>query len=484
MAKSILTYFPEKYPPSDIQKTTLECIEREWNRTDVFVVGCPTAVGKTFLGYTIARFAYKEHYCTSSIVMPTNIEVQNWLKHFPKMTTLWKKADYACIEAENNPDCKCLHEGPTKYFCKGCPYLSFQKRAYAMPYGVFNSWIYLSKKLYKRVLIMDESHSLIPLIQDLQAKKLWQHDYHFPVWVNTYGSLLRWVESTNYTEDAKLSILHRELTSGKPRFLVQRGEELFRDEMRECIKLLPIDVSDAPPIMWPSNRVSKIVLMSATMGPTDIRDLGLSNKRVCYITADSPIPPENRPIIYDPVGNMSYQYQASNVPSLVSYIKNILRSNRAKGLIHAPYSLVKQLRPLLEHESRLLFHDHENKDDIYKQFMDSPPALGKVLVASGLYEAVDIKYEAGRWQLICKVPYPSLAEPAIKYRCDQDREWYSWQAVKLILQASGRICRRPDDFGATYILDASFKRLFNDNRGMFPQWWQRALTGLGDENDT
>jgi Rad3-related DNA helicase len=253
---------------------------------------------------------------------------------------------------------------------------------------------------------------------------------------------------------------------------VSKGVELLRGHEEEVLKLLPLDVSDYRPVLWPPNKVRKIVLMSATIGEVDIRDLGLNHRRVSYIQADSIIPVDRRPIIYDPVGSVAYNNQAVAIPRIADRIREQLRNNSDKGMIHATYGMIGALRELLDDEPRLIFHTRDNKKEMYDRFIDSTDG---VLVASGLYEGVSLDYELGRWQFITKVPYPSLAEPAIKYRCELEPEWYQWQAVKLILQASGRICRGPDDYGATYILDNCFERLYSGSISLFPKWYQDSL---------
>ena len=51
----------------------------------------------------------------------------------------------------------------------------------------------------------------------------------------------------------------------------------------------------------------------------------------------------------------------------------------------------------------------------------------------------------------------------------------SWETVKKLLQASGRIVRGVQDQGTTFILDSSFARLYGEARDMFPQWYLDAL---------
>lgn len=100
------------------------------------------------------------------------------------------------------------------------------------------------------------------------------------------------------------------------------------------------------------------------------------------------------------------------------------------------------------------------------------------MVGSGMYEGLDLAGDSGRWQVITKVPYPSLEDPVTRYLMEQDEEYYHWETIKQLLQASGRICRKLDDYGVTYVVDSSFRRLYTQSQELFPQYWKDSLIGL------
>jgi hypothetical protein len=327
-------------------------------------------------------------------------------------------------------------------------------------------------------MIVDEAHNLINLVREISAKKIWRHLYGYPAELRNYAELLEWANDARFSipqeNRRKLAeALYQELSSGKPRFLVEKAEEPYHGAVRDCLKLLPIDVRNQPPLLWPSGKVKKIILLSATMGPKDVEQLGLDARRVAYISADSPIPAVQRPVVLDAVGNMSLHHQDSNLIKMADTIKEIMAGRAgSKGFIHAPYSLAEKLWPLLQDEKRLIFHNRDNKMSQYQLFRDTE---NTVMLASGLYEGIDLPEDLGRWQLILKIPYPSLGEPAVRYLAQQDPKWYKWEAVKQVLQASGRICRGPEDYGETIILDESFRRLYTENSDLFPGWYRDSV---------
>lgn len=120
-----------------------------------------------------------------------------------------------------------------------------------------------------------------------------------------------------------------------------------------------------------------------------------------------------------------------------------------------------------------MFHERYDKREVYQRFRDSPPEEGQVLVACGMYEGIDLPEDLGRFQVIAKIPWPNLGNNAVRYQADRDSEWYLWEAAKITIQAAGRICRTPQDYGETFILDSSFQRLVRESRecGLLPNWY-------------
>jgi Rad3-related DNA helicase len=332
--------------------------------------------------------------------------------------------------------------------------------------------MYLARKLYRPTLIVDEAHTLIPTIRELNAKHIWTDELQLPSSVRTYGQLYRWLQAKR-TPGPKHIQLMQELEQSKTRCVITRGSKEYYGQDRECLFLNPVDVRDSPPLLWPQGKVNKLILMSATFNRKDVEQLGLDKKRVVFVEAESIIPSERRPVVLESKMNMSYAHQEANLPKLADYIRKLLtRHEGERGFIHITYGMIRGLRHLLADEPRLIWHTSEDKLTKYQQYRKTENA---VLMAAGMYEGVDLPQDMGRFQLITKVPWPSLADPAIKFMADSDEEWYGWEAAKLILQATGRICRGPEDYGVTYICDSTFDRLFTRYREFFPQWYADAV---------
>lgn len=53
--------------------------------------------------------------------------------------------------------------------------------------------------------------------------------------------------------------------------------------------------------------------------------------------------------------------------------------------------------------------------------------------------------------------------------------WYQSQAIKTLIQMSGRAIRHADDKATTYILDSQFTDNMWSKKFLFPRWWTEAI---------
>lgn len=475
-----------------IQAEVLEILSEQWHNYDVFIVGAPTAFGKTALARTLQNALY-----SVSVITPTNQLVEQYLAEFPDTPTLSRLDSYYC-EKWDRP-CP-VTRARTRNFCNqrrddcSCPAASDLSIAkYRSGPGIYNYYTYLAHKLHREVLVVDEAHNLIPTIRDRQSLVIWAHDYKFPSKMFTREQMQEWVQTlpARIQKHKKIRLLQEAVTFDVPLYIAQRTQEEFsgkgtlrgQPEMRDCIKLSPVDISTAPPMFWEPGKVKKIVLMSATIGEKDTEQLGLGGRRrVMYIDCASPIAPDRRPIIPLNTTSVNRQNMIEAVPLLVQEIQGIAAYHVGeKGIIHATYQLAGLLKEQLTGD-RFMFHTREDKKEVYKRFRDLYPGSGAVLIACGMYEGIDLPEDLGRWQVISKIPWPSLGNPAIKHLADLDPDWYTWECAKTTVQAAGRICRTPEDTGITYILDSSFNRLYRNGKHLLPEYFLEAIVWPSDQS--
>lgn len=221
----------------------------------------------------------------------------------------------------------------------------------------------------------------------------------------------------------------------------------------------------------------RVLLMSATIlnEKAFCESLGIPEDQCAFLEIPTPFPVENRPIIVSPVGKMSRAHIDVTLPKMADTIKMILDHHKGeKGIIHTHTFRNANFFKRQIRNSRLLVHDSANREDILQKHLDSKKPT--VLLSPSMTEGVDLKGDASRFQIICKVPYPYLGDPLTKKRMNRWPWWYGLQTSKCIVQSVGRSIRSSEDHAVTYILDADWGYFFSRNRDMFPTSFKDALS--------
>ncbi len=141
-----------------------------------------------------------------------------------------------------------------------------------------------------------------------------------------------------------------------------------------------------------------------------------------------------------------------------------------RGIIQTgSYSFAKQLKELLPDPARkrvLLYEDSNEKQDNLETYKYS---TDKILIGPSLVEGLSLNDDLCRFQIIMKIPYPSLADKFISAKKDFNPQWYAETTSISILQGVGRGVRNEKDWCVTFILDGCFNNLLSSCRSMFPQ---------------
>ncbi len=214
----------------------------------------------------------------------------------------------------------------------------------------------------------------------------------------------------------------------------------------------------------------KKLYMSATIGDPDTFARETAFKKFKSYKLPIVFDYSKSPIFYVQDYKMSYKEKDTSFPYIVHMISNILKMYPDKrGIIQTgSYSFAKQLNDALEPELKkriLLYEDSAEKQDnldTYKYSTD------KVLVGPSLVEGLSLNDDLCRFQIIMKVPYPSLADKFISAKKDFNPQWYTDATAISILQGVGRGVRNEKDWCVTFILDGCFTNLLTYCRKMFP----------------
>lgn len=237
----------------------------------------------------------------------------------------------------------------------------------------------------------------------------------------------------------------------------------------------------------------KVLFMSATFPPTDIfaRGLGVNMTDLRHLEMPSVFPKENRPVVYEPVGRMSYNNWDDNINDVINWLIEFTEKHSdEKIMVHCVS--YKNLHTIVDAKEQgffdidIIYHESsEDRDEMLQVFKDADYPV--MFLSPSMETGVDLPYDECRRQVIMKVPYLSLGDKQTKVRMKLDKRWYLSQAIMRVVQAAGRIVRAKDDYGVTYVIDECFADLVNYNRDMFPNWFLEAIavrkdTG-GDNNE-
>jgi hypothetical protein len=452
MLIDILDYVPKEFTPSEQQISILRAYEALSDKVQVVCLNVPVAGGKSLLLCTIGAYENAKHEGGATLVAPTNQLVSQLHK-------TGKSSGYAVA--------------PYKFADRKTTWEVAKKQFQKTPLKVCNVMSYLANRAYSRCLLWDEAHTARSILQDMEGLKLWYHLTPWPLNIVTVDQFLYWLASEG-DDEPSLKKARKLLSRDPTSYILEQETASYKGQDQICLKVVPLTPKNNRPIFWPPSKVKRIVLASATLSREDLADIGLDKKYTAWLSAPSRIPKERRPLVYSPCAYPVYD-RPEEIPKLAEGILDVAHYHSGeKGLVHVTYAMSALLRPLLSKDTRFIFHTKENKLAAFNRWQATPDGI---LLASGMHEGVDLKYDMCRWQIIAKAVWPSLADAAVKLKAEQRPDWYIWETLKIMMQAYGRVCRMPDDYGVTYILTAEWKRLIKEaiDKNLVPEWFSEAL---------
>jgi Rad3-related DNA helicase len=231
-------------------------------------------------------------------------------------------------------------------------------------------------------------------------------------------------------------------------------------------------------------RARHVVIQSATIFDFNSfqKILGIPDTAFRFC-AGCDFPLRNRPIFYNPVGDMAFSSMEKTIPNLCRVIERIVKSFcSSKGIIHThSYRINEQIsRYLIARVGcRIITHgqDPREREEAIRRHRTSQDA--SVLVSPSLTEGVDLAGDLARFQVVCKVPYPRL-DAYTRARAATDRRWYDLKTAWALVQTVGRAIRSDTDFASTFILDSQFEAFASRNSSILPAWWKASIQTLAE----
>ena len=197
-----------------------------------------------------------------------------------------------------------------------------------------------------------------------------------------------------------------------------------------------------------------------------------------YIEVDSEFEQEKNPIYVPAKVALNYKTMNSALPIVIDQAREIAKEFAGdNGIIHTHTNKITaefERKTPAKDMSRFLFRkDHITNEHILLEHATSKDPT--VLVSPSMAFGVDLPDDASRFQIIMKMPYPSLGDKRIKMLFERNKAWYNMKMFVKLIQMCGRSTRSPEDFCDTYILDKAAVRSLQQNWNKLPQYFKARL---------
>lgn len=519
-------FFPLKEPRADQARALDHMCAEALNGKKMFLAELGTGVGKSAVAVTFARWVnmYTKPALGfnpgATILTSQRILQDQYVRDFKTSCDLRSSANFKCTHPDGGPTCAATSRvrnifkgmGSEQHAgllgCSECPYRAAKNNFMTGPLGITNYSYFLSEAVYaeelpfKHILILDEAHNVEDEVRRWSSVNVSLSDasdvgLKLPFGKKT-GDMIGWL-SGEYKEKIlsrmaeiteKLSKLVArgrlgEKTIGKLaeenemldkrlcqiNRIVNEGGEIMVAEGSDgkSVNYSPLEVSGiANAVLY--SRSDKVLLMTATVLDKKVfmRSAGLKEADTDFISIPTPFPAEHFGVHIRPIGKMSRAGIDDALPLLPKAIKKILAEHpNDKGIIHTTnYNIARKVGEVKDRRLLVQGSAADRNDIIERHFNSKEPT---VIVSPSMIEGLDLKGDLGRFQVVCKVPYPDMSDPVVKRKMNSDKEWYAWRTIRSLAQALGRGVRSQDDYTSTYILDECYIDMLDRWGSMFPE---------------
>lgn len=474
--------------PREVQELGLAFFKENIPKHKVVALMGPPAVGKTALAHSLmlAENAW--------VVNPSNMLIDQAIETYPKTNFLKGKTHYRCTSGLT---CEEWVNGLDQKACLDCPYIAARIRAMAGAPTFFNpmSLYYLlqQSKQSAKIIVVDEAHLLAGMITKLCSKRFARSDYGLPSECVNEVKLSSWMGkqidklkklvglyqnlgdfdavSRVLSEVETLSLTKLGLDTTPELYAIWFDRQPYRGKLDTFLNVQPIKPPRA--IVDQLLPAEKIVLLSGTLLKSDVEEL-YEGESFAYLDLPSPIPIDDRPILYRPVSYpMRFDTPADKIVGTLE--RDLGDFPNRNTIIHTTYSRAKGMVPYFTRP--VLFNTAENKLDVLAEFKKR----GGIFLASGCAEGIDLKGDLCRLNISPHFIRPNLKDPAVMKRRaleDGDR-WYAMQGLKIAIQQYGRSTRDIGDHSVHIVHEPAAKREIDRYGDELPKYYTGAFKWTG-----
>lgn len=505
------------------QQAAVEEAVEAYKTHKVVMLDGPTGTGKTLIAELIRRELNKQ---TLYVCSDKSLQDQ-FARDFPYARVLKGRANYPTQRRRDLTADDCTSRGPGSpcWWCDEfftCPYQVAKQRALTADLAVTNTSFLLSEANFvgkfsgRDFIVADEADTLEGMLMgfveyNVSESRIERFGMEAPGKGVRKPTLVKWLdefagkisdkiqELNATTADSAAKELRRMLSllddTARVRHELQR--EIDRQEDGEDAGKWLRDYSGKgnglvlKPVMVDSYGTKKLwrhgkrwLLMSATLISADemADSLGLPfDYHVVSVPMTFPV--ENRPIIMAPIANVIRSNMERATEQLAFAIGRMIEKHPGESiLVHTvSYKLASDLSWKVKQDARaagrriLTYSEGRERERVLGEYKRT---RGSVMFAPSMSRGIDLPGDLCRVQAIAKVPFLSLGDAQVSRRTHLPGGdlWFAVQAIRELVQMTGRAVRNKDDKATTYIFDQQFSgNLWRKRKMLFPGWWRDAV---------
>jgi Rad3-related DNA helicase len=492
---------------------------------EVVFLDAPTGSGKTLIAELVRR-----RLNTRGVYVCSDKALQRqFIRDFPEAKMLQGRGNYPTEfgpDTKTADDCTATNPSDSCDFCAtACPYNMAKMAALGARLAVLNSSYFLAAANFaeaftgERFVIIDEADTLEDVLLGFIEYKVPSWALHrasmeAPIKAARKPTLVKWLgemaeaidkdiaRSVNIGIEPKLlrsmrsfvqqtravqGAIQRDIDAGTEAEDAGKWIRVYEDERSERAETLhmkPVLVQQwGARNLW--RHAKRWLLMSGTIISSDemVETLGLPfDYETVQVAMTFPV--EHRPVVLAPIADMTFKAGDSEYRKMAYAIQQVCAQHDGdRVLVHTVSA--KRAERIMEWIEKLgglgkrrivSYRSARERDSALDRYLKYP---NSILFAQSMDRGIDLPGEACRVQIIAKVPFMSLGDRRVSARMHLPggEDWYRVQAIRSVVQMTGRGVRSADDWATTYIFDAQFGRNLwrPPTRSLFPAYWQEAV---------
>lgn len=490
--------------PRESQIRILEVIDEAFESYNNVILDAGVGIGKSAIATTLLN-SFHEGY----IVTMTNQLLEQYRDDFPNLYYIKGRNNYPCLHGGNCKDCVC--DAREILRCEKCPYLKAVREISLNPEVITNyDYLYYASNFagyfHKRnLLIFDEAHNFEKKIMDLVSETLTRrfvyNEYHFDI----FKPIMKREPLKSLDKEYWRGIIKKCIDKESERYCKNKVEEKKQEyrlkKYKRMLEILDYYIIDLPLKKDITNEEElSISLLKMTLKPLQLTDEsqdlfrfgekrlfmtgtlgdkdkfcgwnGIDSEDTFYHYEKSPFPVEHRPI-YN-LKSCSMKHGAWKNTGLIRVIQRIIKDHSGeKGVIHTSSNeQAWWIKKNLASNKVWVVHGKTREDTIHN-FEESTKDI--VLIGAGIKDGVNFNEDKCRYQILFKVPFPSIDNEQIRQRKKLDGSWYIYNTIMPLMQSYGRGVRNENDTCDYYILDRDFDNVLKNYRYFFNEYFLEAI---------